>query len=118
LSRPDAAFGAAPVPDQPVFEAPWQAEAFALTVALHERGAFTWAEWAEVLSREVKRPGAAADGHDYYEHWMAALESLLASKGLASSADVDSLAEAWKRAAHATPHGQPILLENDPQAVG
>ena len=27
----------------------------------------------------------------------------------------DHLAAAWQRAAHATPHGKPILLENDPQ---
>ena len=39
---------------------------------------------------------------------------LLASKGLAAKADVDTLAAAWERAAHATPHGKPILLENDP----
>ena len=58
--------------------------------------------------------GGCSDGHDYYEHWLAALESLLASKGLAAKADVDTMAQAWERAAHATPHGKPILLENDP----
>ena len=25
------------------------------------------------------------------------------------------MAAAWERAAHATPHGKPILLENDPE---
>ena len=102
------------VPDSPVFEEPWQAQAFAMTVALHERGLFSWVEWAEALSAEVKRPGAAADGHDYYQHWLAALERLLAEKGLAGKGDVDAFAAAWERAAHATPHGKPILLENDP----
>ena len=57
------------------------------------------------------------DGHDYYEHWLAALEGLLASKGLAARPDVDAMAQAWERAAHATPHGKPILLENDPHAA-
>ena len=33
-----------------VFAEPWQAEAFALAVALHEKGLFSWSEWAEALS--------------------------------------------------------------------
>jgi Nitrile hydratase beta subunit, N-terminal len=40
----------APIPRDgdggPVFEAPWQANAFAMTLALHQRGVFTWTEWA------------------------------------------------------------------------
>ena len=109
---------AGPIPfakDAPVFAEPWQAEAFALTVALHEKGLFSWSEWAAALSAEVKKPGAAPDGSDYYDHWLAALEKLLASKGVAATPEVDAVAAAWERAAHATPHGKPILLENDPQ---
>ncbi|PWK72856.1 nitrile hydratase accessory protein [Aminobacter sp. AP02] len=101
--------------DAPVFAEPWQAEAFAIVVALHERGLFTWAEWAERLSSEVKRPEAATDGSDYYERWLAALERLMADKGLAGHDEVDAMAAAWERAAHATPHGKPIALENDPE---
>lgn len=104
--------------DEPVFAEPWQAEAFALVVALHERSLFTWDEWASALSAELKSPGAAADGSDYYEHWLAALEKLLFTKGVAGPAEVDGLAEAWRRAAHATPHGKPILLSNDPLGGG
>jgi nitrile hydratase accessory protein len=116
LSRPDGTAADLPVGlDAPVFAEPWQAEAFAMTVALHDEGLFSWGEWAQALSAEVKKPGAATDGHDYYEHWLAALERLLASKGLAAKSDVDAMAEAWERAAHATPHGRPILLENDPE---
>ncbi|TSE12629.1 nitrile hydratase accessory protein [Mesorhizobium intechi] len=118
LSRPNGTAADLPAGvDAPVFAEPWQAEAFAMTVALHDRGLFSWGEWAAALSAEVKKPGAAADGHDYYEHWLAALESLLASKGLAAKPDVDAMARAWERAAHATPHGKPILLENDPHAA-
>ncbi|MDX8481288.1 nitrile hydratase accessory protein [Mesorhizobium sp. VK24D] len=100
--------------DDPVFSEPWQAQAFAMTVALHGKGLFSWSEWAEALSAEVKKPDAASDGHDYYEHWLAALEKLLSAKGVAGRSEVDALAAAWERAAHATPHGKPILLENDP----
>ena len=116
MSRPDGTAADLPASlDAAVFAEPWQAEAFAMTVALHDKGLFSWSEWADALSAEVKKPGVAADGHDYYEHWLAALEGLLASKGLAAKSDVDAMAQAWERAAHATPHGKPILLENDPQ---
>jgi nitrile hydratase accessory protein len=101
--------------EAPVFAEPWQAEAFAIVVALHERGLFSWNEWAETLSAEVKSPAAATDGSDYYEHWLKALEKLLSTKGVAGVAEIDALAAAWQRAAHATPHGKPILLENDPE---
>lgn len=87
-----------------------------MVVALHEKGLFSWNEWAATLSAEVKQPDAAADGSDYYEHWLAALEKLLAARGVAQTPEVDSIAAAWQRAAHATPHGHPILLENDPEA--
>ncbi|MER8642153.1 nitrile hydratase accessory protein [Mesorhizobium sp. M1252] len=112
MSRPEGALPAGL--DEPVFAEPWQAEAFAMTVALHDKGLFSWAEWADALSAQVNKPGAASDGNDYYEHWLAALETLLAAKGVAGKSDVDTLAAAWERAAHATPHGKPILLENDP----
>lgn len=109
---------APPLAESPVFTEPWQAQAFALVVALHERGLFGWSEWTEVLGRQVGTANAAADGSDYYRHWLAALEHLLASKGIAGQADIDAVAAAWERAAHATPHGRPILLENDPQSAG
>jgi len=113
LSPPDVAVRPS-VADEPAFAEPWQAEAFALTLALHERGLFSWSEWADALSKEVKRPDAAADGSDYYARWLAALEALLAGKGVISDPQVATVAAAWQRAAHATPHGQPIRLENDP----
>jgi len=102
-------------PDAPVFAEPWQAQAFALAVALHQRGVFTWSEWAEQLSKEVAKPGAAQDGSDYYQHWLAAIEALLSQKGVAAPQLVAEMSASWQRAAQATPHGQPILLENDPK---
>lgn len=100
--------------EEPAFGEPWQAEAFALVVTLAERGAFSWSEWAAALSAELHRPDAAADGRDYYDHWLKALETLITAKRLTSAAEIESVAAAWQRAAHATPHGKPILLENDP----
>jgi nitrile hydratase accessory protein len=106
---------AGPVPAEPVFAEPWQAQAFAIVVALHEAGLFTWDEWAATLSAELHRAGADPQGHDYYAHWVAALGALLDRKGVAADAEVDALQAAWQRAAHATPHGEPIVLENDPE---
>jgi nitrile hydratase accessory protein len=81
-----------------------------MTIALHERGLFTWAEWAAALSAEVGDVGAAADGSDYYARWLRALEGLLEQKGVASPTEVEAMTQAWHRAAHATPHGQAIVL--------
>ncbi len=98
----------------PVFAAPWEAQAFAMTLALHERGAFTWTEWAAALAEviaEVRRRGDADTGEDYYRHWMTALERIVARKGLVTDALLLERREAWKEAAHRTPHGEPIQLK-------
>jgi nitrile hydratase accessory protein len=66
--------------ESPVFNEPWEARAFAMVLALHERGLFTWAQWAEALSRQIARAQAAGDpdhGDTYYQHWLLALESLV-----------------------------------------
>ena len=100
--------------DGPVFAEPWEAQAFALAVALHERGAFTWPEWTAALATEIERAQAAGDpdtGQTYYRHWLAALERLVAEKGLADPATLARYAGAWERAALRTPHGTPIELQ-------
>jgi nitrile hydratase accessory protein len=68
--------------DSPVFNEPWEARAFAMTLALHERGVFTWPQWAAALSRQIDRARAAGDadlGDTYYQHWLRALESLVSA---------------------------------------
>jgi nitrile hydratase accessory protein len=102
--------------DGPVFGAPWQAEAFALALALHERGLFTWTEWASTLGDEIKTAQAAGDpdtGETYYHHWLATLERIVAAKGLADAAVLARTKQAWSRAAARTPHGAPIALQPD-----
>lgn len=99
--------------DGPVFAEPWQAQAFAMAVSLHERGAFTWTEWADTLAAEIKTAQANGDpdlGDTYYLHWLAALERLVREKGIASPATLSDRRDAWDRAAKTTPHGQPIVL--------
>jgi len=97
----------------PVFREPWQAEAFALALSLHERGLFTWNEWAATLGEEIKKAQAAGDpdtGETYYHHWLAALERLVAAKGLADAALLSRTRHAWEHACSRTPHGTPIEL--------
>ena len=98
----------------PVFQAPWEAQAFAMAVRLHEAGHFTWAEWAERLAQAIKRAQAAGDpdrGDTYYHHWLAALEGLVAEKGLIAADELRQRKAEWDAAARATPHGQPIELQ-------
>jgi nitrile hydratase accessory protein len=102
--------------DGPVFREPWEAQAFAMALALHERGVFTWPEWAAALAVEIKRAQAAGDpdtGETYYSHWLAALEKLVAEKGVTTSHDLHRYRDAWDHACDRTPHGQPIVLRAD-----
>ncbi len=97
----------------PVFGAPWEAEAFALALQLHEGGLFTWTEWAATLGDEIKKAQAAGDpdtGETYYYHWLATLERIVAAKGLADDETLMRTREAWQRACERTPHGTPIEL--------
>lgn len=99
--------------DDPVFREPWEAQAFALTLTLHERGVFSWPEWAAALGAEIARAQAAGDpdtGDTYYRHWLAALERLVAEKNLADAQTLGRYRDAWARACERTPHGEPIEL--------
>ena len=99
---------------EPVFAEPWQAQAFAMALALHQRGVFTWTDWATLLGEEIQKAranGDPDDGSTYYRHWLATLERVVALKGIASSGMLDRYAHAWDHAADRTPHGQPIVLQ-------
>jgi nitrile hydratase accessory protein len=97
----------------PVFAEPWEAQAFALAVKLSEQGHFTWKEWAAALAEELKSAanrGEPDDGSRYYQHWLAALERLVAAKGLSDPAALNARKEAWAEAYRHTPHGKPVEL--------
>ena len=100
----------------PVFREPWEAQAFSMALALHQRGVFTWPEWAAALADEIKRAQANGDpdtGETYYHHWLATLERLVAEKGIATERTLARYRDAWDRAADRTPHGTPIELRPD-----
>jgi nitrile hydratase accessory protein len=107
------------IPAAPTFQEPWQAEAFALAVKLHESGLFTWTEWAEALAEEIRRAQSGGDpdlGDTYYHHWLAALERLVLEKGVLTAEALHDRRDAWDRAVRATPHGKPIVLQPGLQA--
>ena len=101
--------------DGPVFREPWEAQAFALTLTLYQEGHFTWGEWAEHLGAEI---AAARDrgeddlGDTYYEYWVAALEKLVAGKGILTGDDINRRKQEWAQAANRTEFGKPITLDD------
>lgn len=101
-------------PQASPFAEPWQAHAFAMTVLLHQRGAFSWPEWATALTariRAAQAQGDADDGNTYYRHWLDALEHMVIERGMGSAEQVHALEHAWEEAAERTPHGEPIVLQ-------
>jgi nitrile hydratase accessory protein len=109
------------VDDEPDFAEPWQAKAFAMALSLHERGIFTWKEWADRLAAAVSAAQVGGDpdlGNTYYHHWLSALESVVVEKGLLEPSAIVARHAAWDRAARATPHGEPIVLGRELLAGG
>jgi nitrile hydratase accessory protein len=94
--------------EEPVFHEPWEAQAFSIAVALSKRGVFTWTEWAEVLAGVIADPPSS--GLPYYDQWLMALEKLVTDRRLVDGAELAARREAWRAAAQATPHGEPIVL--------
>jgi nitrile hydratase accessory protein len=114
---PDLDLGALPAlprdDEGPVFNAPWEAQAFAMTVSLHAAGAFTWREWADALAAELSAAAAHGepdDGSHYYEHWLTALEKLVTKKGVVPAQELQRRLDEWDAAVRATPHGKPVEL--------
>ena len=97
----------------PVFREPWEAQAFALAIALHEQDVFSWSEWAGALSEEISAAQAAGDpdlGDTYYQHWLCALERLVLEKKHADANEISTRISEWRNAYLTTPHGKPVEL--------
>ena len=113
-SRSQRSLGRNDEGSETAFREPWEAQAFAMARTLQERGLFSAREWAAALADEIKRAQAAGDpdtGETYYRHWLAALERLVAVKGMADPQTLSRTREAWRRACERTPHGSPIELK-------
>ena len=65
---------------EPVFDAPWQARAFAMAVYLNETGVFQWNEWADRFSRriaEFETRDVVSSSDAYYTLWLDTLEAFV-----------------------------------------
>jgi hypothetical protein len=74
---------------------------------------FTWTRGlrrSPRRSRAPRRPATPTRGDTYYHHWLAALERLVAETGAGSPDEQERTRDAWRHAAHRTPHGHPIDL--------
>jgi nitrile hydratase beta subunit len=73
--------------DEPVFHAPWESRAFALTVA-----AAAHRKWNIDSSRHARERMPAAEylAATYYERWLHGLETLLVEKGLVTAQELES----------------------------
>ena len=100
--------------DGPVFNEPWEALAFSLVLALHEKGQFSRGEWAETLSEQIKTAQLNGDpdiGNTYYHHWLNALENITLEKNISSNREIHEKVKQWREAYLSTPHGQPVELK-------
>jgi nitrile hydratase accessory protein len=71
-----------------VFEAPWQARALAIAVALVDKLGLLWDAFRHRLMDEIARDPQ----RPYYESWSAALESMVIELNLTTSAALDAAA--------------------------
>lgn len=76
-----------------VFAAPWESRAFGMAVSLHEAGAFERATFQAALIARIAAWEAAPEGEwSYYEHWLGALEDVLAGDGTVPAGELDARA--------------------------
>jgi nitrile hydratase accessory protein len=72
--------------EQPVFDADWQRRAFGLAVALSEFRHYAWEDFQQELIASIGgwqgQPEDARGRWEYYEHWVTALQAVVAEHGL------------------------------------
>lgn len=99
---------------QPVFEQPWHAQLFALSVALHAQGLFSWPDWTKRFGARLKHNGADHElngGDDYFTAWLETLEALLVERDPKDKRQLSDLHATWAEAYLSTPHGSPVAIK-------
>jgi nitrile hydratase accessory protein len=105
------------------FDNPWEIRAFAIAVAAHQAHQYEWNEFRDALIESIQTwendAGAASRSWSYYEHWVNALETVLARSATVTAAVLDErtrdvLATPANRNHHAA-HLDPIAI--DPAAA-
>ena len=96
-----------------IFEMPWHAELFAMTVYLHTEGLFSWPDWTARFSDALARSGEqhSLDGsNEYYNVWLDTFIQFMAEQGVTDETAIDGISEKWRLAYLHTPHGMPVTL--------
>ena len=73
-----------------VFQAPWEARAFGLAVALNEQDRYEWREFSAELAATIAAAEQNDDPSNYYARWVASLAELVIAKGLISREQLDA----------------------------
>jgi nitrile hydratase accessory protein len=98
------------------FDEPWELRAFAMAVAAHHEGHYEWSEFQQSLISSIERWESDVDGEpwSYYEHWLTALEAVLASKGALTEDDLDQRTKIVlttpRDANHHEAHREPVAI--------
>ena len=97
-----------------IFSEPWQAELFAITLNLHEKGLFNWNSWTKKLGSSLKRDNNnSTDNLEYYFlSWLSALEETLLEMKITELTKIASIEKAWKDAISKTPHGKKVEISD------
>lgn len=105
-----------PGADSP-FEQPWELRAFAMAVAAYHDGHYEWVEFQLSLIESIQRweSGTGEQPWSYYEHWLNALENVLAASGaLSDSVALDERTRAVldtpRNANHHEAHREPVAI--------
>jgi nitrile hydratase accessory protein len=100
------------------FEHPWELRAFAMAVAAYHNGNYEWSEFQLSLIEAIQGWEEDEDGTNpwsYYEHWLTALENVLAGQGLLSGAALDEqtrqVLSTPRNANHHEAHREPVAID-------
>lgn len=109
------------------FAEPWNARAFALVLALSERGLFTLKDFQAELIASIgghEKTGCITTDEEYYTHWIEALTALLQRRELLSADAVQdmerrllAIAAATREHQHDAAYGPDGRLHVEPLAV-
>ena len=106
--------------DDKAFEHPWELRAFAMAVAAYHEGHYEWSDFQLSLVESIRN--WESDGGDdgvspwsYYDHWLIALETVLADNGALSDAALDErtklILATPKNANHHEAHREPVAVD-------
>lgn len=90
-----------------IFEEPWQGRVFGMARALCEAGHYDWDEFRDKLIAEIALHDGSGQTYRYFDHFHAALQSLLVEKSLLGADDIARRTEEFAARPHGHDHQHP-----------